>query len=60
LPRFVAKAAGIENVDAHPEFLGGLLGDGQRIPGHHLDDETICLTVAMAALASSLAASRFI
>jgi hypothetical protein len=24
---FVAKAAGIENVGAHPEFLGGFLGD---------------------------------
>ena len=33
----VAKAAGIENVCAHAEFLGGFLGDGQRIAGHHLD-----------------------
>ena len=33
----VAEAAGIEDVRAHPQFLGGFLGDGQRIAGHHLD-----------------------
>ena len=33
----VAKAGGIENVAAHAERLGGLLGDGQRIARDHLD-----------------------
>ena len=33
----VAEAAGIEDVGAHPQFLGGFLGDGQRIARHHLD-----------------------
>ena len=33
----VAQAAGIENICAHPQFLGGFLGNGQRIARHHLD-----------------------
>ena len=33
----VAQAAGIEDICTHPQFLGGLLGDGQRIAGDHLD-----------------------
>ena len=33
----VAEAAGIKNICAHPQFLGGFLGDGQRIARHHLD-----------------------
>ena len=33
----IAKAAGIEDIRAHPEFLRGFLGNGQRIAGDHLD-----------------------
>ena len=34
---FVTQAAGIKDVGAHPKFLGGFLGDGQSIAGHHFD-----------------------
>ncbi len=33
----VAEAGGIEDIAAHAECLGGLLGDGQRIARDHLD-----------------------
>ena len=33
----VAQRAGIKDICGHPQFLGGFLGDGQRIAGHHLD-----------------------
>ena len=33
----IAEAAGIEDVRAHPELLGGLHGDSQSIAGDHLD-----------------------
>ncbi len=34
---FVAEDACVENVGAHTQLLGGLLGDGERVAGHHLD-----------------------
>ena len=33
---FVTETTGIEDIRAHPQFLGGFLSDGQRIARHHL------------------------
>ena len=33
----ITKRPAIENVRAHPQGLGGLLGDRQGVAGHHLD-----------------------
>ena len=33
----VAQGAGVEYMRTHVQLLGGFLGDGQRIAGHHLD-----------------------
>ena len=38
----IAQGCGVENVGAQTDLGRGLLRDGQRVPGHHLDGDAHC------------------
>jgi len=52
------RLAGIEDIRAHVQLLGGFLGDGERIARHHFDLHAHLRAVAMVVFASSRGGSN--